>query len=274
MHLLLLVAVTAGAWVWRDRWTPGPGTWAQRWRHALTGMLVPPAAVLSTAIAVALMGADGEMFGCTVGRAGTVAAVLVAAWALGCGVRQGVGTWRLQRRIARCPQVEIDGYPARWLDLDAPFAAAIAADIAVSRGLIETLPPEQVAAILAHERAHLACRDPQWFALLGWLRQLGAWLPQTRALWEELLCLRELRADRRAVQTVEPLLLAETLLHLARQPASAAELCGAIDPSASRLVQRIEALLAPEAIDVTPPAPSLAIWLPPVLPLLLVLFHG
>ena len=46
----------------------------------------------------------------------------------------------------------------------------------------------------------------------GWLRRLTEWLPHSKELWQELLLLRELRADQWAAQQVDPLVLAESLL--------------------------------------------------------------
>ena len=42
-------------------------------------------------------------------------------------------------------------------------------------------------------------------------------MPNTNIIWEELLLLREIRADQKATQNIDPLLLAESLLIVARK---------------------------------------------------------
>lgn len=69
------------------------------------------------------------------------------------------------------------------------------------------------------------------------------WLPNTQALWEELLLLRELRADRWAAQHLDGLLIAESLLLLVSNnmipTATFAAAFGATDMS-DRLAERID----------------------------------
>ena len=52
---------------------------------------------------------------------------------------------------------------------------------------------------------------------LGWLRQISFWLPKTNCLWQDLLLLREIRADQKAAEKVDPLVLAESLLMVAQE---------------------------------------------------------
>jgi len=42
------------------------------------------------------------------------------------------------------------------------------ATVVMSRGFLEALAPEQIALVVAHERAHLRRRDPAYFELLAW----------------------------------------------------------------------------------------------------------
>jgi Zn-dependent protease with chaperone function len=118
----------------------------------------------------------------------------------------------------------------------------------MSQGLLDTLTPDHLQAVFAHEQAHCHYRDTFWFFGLGWLKRITGWLPQTEALWQELLVLRELRADWWAVQHIDSLLLAEALL-LVVQDASTlpqdSHFCAAFSSAAppNRLHQRIDALL-------------------------------
>ena len=173
----------------------------------------------------------------------------------------------------------MEGRTARILERPVLFCAQIGfwqPELVVSEGLLQTLTPEGLDAVFAHEQAHYYYRDTFWFFWLGWLRRLTAWLPQTEALWQELLLLRELRADRWAAQKVDPLLLAETLLLVASHGAIASEdICAAFGCAAprNRLLERIDALLEP--VDTAPQAGSWS-WswvLLSLLPLVMVPFH-
>jgi Zn-dependent protease with chaperone function len=120
----------------------------------------------------------------------------------------------------------------------------------VSQGLLQSLTEEQLQAVLTHEHAHLHYRDTFWFFWLGWVNRLTAWLPNSTLLWQELLLLRELRADRWAAQHVDSLVLAETLLQVVRSPLAPHPnefLWVAFEEAAlgDRLEQRIDALLSP-----------------------------
>ncbi len=176
---------------------------------------------------------------------------------------------------------------AKVLEMPALFAAQVGfwdSQLVVSRRLVDTLPPEHLAAVLYHEQAHVHYRDTFWFFWLGCGRHIAPWLPHTAALWEELLLLRELRADRWALNHTDGLLLAEALValvqdHCGLEPTFAAALDTNLDPELGystpedRLETRINHLLEP-----TEALPNLSIgslvWLVlGLLPLLLVTLH-
>jgi len=90
-------------------------------------------------------------------------------------------------------------------------------ELAIGQALRTQLSAEQLAVVIAHESGHAHYRDTLLFFVLGWLRRLTAWLPHTRSLWQILVLLREIRADRWASQFVDPLVLAETLVFVVRQ---------------------------------------------------------
>jgi hypothetical protein len=111
--------------------------------------------------------------------------------------------------------VEIINADAKLIDIDVPFAAQIGfwrSRLFVSTGLLNTLDNCHLEAVLCHESAHDYYRDTFWFFWLGCCRQIMPWLPNTQPLWEELLLLRELRADLWASQYTDSLLLAESLV--------------------------------------------------------------
>lgn len=129
--------------------------------------------------------------------------------------------------------------------------------------------------VLAHEQGHYHYRDTFWFFWLGWVRSCTGWLPNTDALWEELLVLRELRADAYAASQVDPLLLAESLLLVVNSTPILSPICCAAlgSPGTNRLEQRIDALLAPPALT---PEAQVQFWnsfLLALLPLITVIFH-
>ena len=163
-----------------------------------------------------------------------------------------------------------------WPEVAIPFAAQIGfwqPQLVITQGLLDQLSTAQIEAVLTHEQAHLHYRDTFWFFWLGWLRQLTAWLPNTERLWQELLLLREMRADRWAANRVDPLLLAESLLQMAQAPLL--DLENACAANASRLEERIEALLS-EADTAQPADTARLPWLWVLLafmPLLTTLAH-
>ncbi len=116
------------------------------------------------------------------------------------------------------------------------------------------LDRDHLTAVLAHESAHSEYRDTFWFFWLGWARSLSAWLPNTEELWSELVFLRELRADNRAARRVDSLLLAESLLQVARKVNQVdtidfpAGCCAALNEESlnNRLLERIDALVEEE----------------------------
>jgi Zn-dependent protease with chaperone function len=120
-------------------------------------------------------------------------------------------------------------------------------ELVISEGLIERLTAEQLQGVLAHEQAHHYYQDTLWFWVLGWLRRLTRWLPRTESLWQDLLLLRELRADHWAATQVDPLTLAEALLVVVRSPfiPPAAQVIPLHDQP-TRVETRINALLAAE----------------------------
>lgn len=292
MHLMLLLATLAIAWgirftgstahgSWTDSWTD---RWQDRWQQTLALFSLPPLLLMTSAIAVCWMGPHGQMvwswegwlsYGLGLSFLGVAALrCLHLAW-------QGN---RTLRQVRTQPTTEHQGNPIRILESSILYSAQIGfwqPELVMSRGLLETLATPHLAAIIAHEQAHRHYRDTFCFFWLGWIRQITAWLPQTELLWQELLVLRELRADRWAAEQTDPLCLAEALLLVVEQyPLFGGNICAAFSSIATqnRLTQRIEALLAtPEPMESAPlNQPSWGTWswmLLSVLPLFLIPFH-
>lgn len=250
MHLMLILGAIALAVLSRLIAKYQPVAPVHRWTAALGPFLFAPLLLLCTVIAVFCMGREGHMLGLSVGALGWVLAVGSLTLAGGMLLRLGWQVGRSRQMLHTLPLIEVNSTPARLLDVPALFAAQVGVwqpELVVSRGLLDTLSDEQVAAVLAHEQAHTHYRDTFWFFWLGWLRSVTAWLPHTEALWQELLRLRELRADRWAAQRVDPLLLAESLVLVVKSPLATVDFpCAAFGEATApcRLTERIEALLS------------------------------
>lgn len=251
MHwLMLTTAALLTAW-WRRIPQERKGTPSQRWERSLLRFAIPPMLLLATAGAIACMGAEGEMIGMPASGASYVLALACLASAIGALVYLTIRGGQAWRQARSYPLEAIASRTVRVIESEVPFSAQVGIwrpELVVTRGLLDLLDEAHLDAVLAHEEAHARTRDTFWFFWLGWLRICTRWLPQTEALWHELLLLRELRADAQAANNVDPLLLAESLLEVARYPVQVAEeLCAPLSCSAppNRLQERIEALLAP-----------------------------
>jgi Zn-dependent protease with chaperone function len=270
MHLLMILAGLSTAWWFRLNWREPTGTWTERWQRSLALFLLSPLLLLMTAIAVVCMGPHGRMVW---KWEGWLCYELAIATLCLIGLCWLWLTWqgmRTQNHLQRYTSVHIplktrnseissaslpphspatdESQVARLLDTSKLYSARVGfwnSELVVSQGLLDKLDPEHLEAVLLHEQAHVVYRDTFWFFWLGWLRRCTAWLPNTEALWQELLLLRELRADRWAAQHTEPLLVAESLLQVISAPLLRPELCAPFSSvtGQDRLTQRIEALL-------------------------------
>jgi Zn-dependent protease with chaperone function len=181
--------------------------------------------------------------------------------------------------VREYPLWELKGTSARLLPTSIPFVARVGfwrSELVVSQGVLDALDADHLEAVLTHEQAHHYYRDTFWFFWLGWLRRLTFWLPQTEILWQELLLLREHRADCWAAQSVDTLLLAESLVQMVSAPTLYSEIASVAFSNAlphNRLEERIEVLLSqPKPLQQT----GLWIWawlVSGFLPLLVVPFH-
>ena len=280
MHLIMILAALALAWWYRFRWSDPQGSWSRRWMRSLSLFLLPPLLLLMTAASVLCMGSTEPLTGEWEGRFSYLLASGFCGFAGFLCFKLASQSWMSVRRIRTCPQLNFMGEHSRVLDNPIPFSALIGfwqPELIVSQGLLNTLDQDHLEAVFKHEQGHYYYRDTFWFFWLGWVRSITAWLPHTEALWQELLLLREMRADRWAAQQVDPLLLAESLLVvISTLPIQSDNCCAAFSCAApyNRLEERIEALLAePELI----PQPSLLSWtwlLLAFLPFAAVPFHA
>lgn len=246
------------------RLAPDKADWGTRWRTALTLFITPPLLMLATAIAIVAMGTSGLprwegwlSFAIAIGFA-----IAATFWWLHI-IWLAVKT---QHQIKQHPEQPIrfgtqkTSLKGRVVETSAIFSAQVGlwrSELVVSRGLLERLDTAHLEAVLAHESGHAYYRDTFWFFWLGGLKRLTGWLPQTEALWQELLLLREVRADEWATRWVDSLVLAESLMSVITAPLTDAEaICAGFSCAAprSRLAQRVDALLEESPTTTVRPA--------------------
>jgi len=232
MHVVILFLAVLGAWGTRiycaktiERSRSAARSWTPRWSWAIGAILAPALWLMIAVLAVSAMGAHGTMFGYRVGSIGlwmSGGLILVLVVLLAALLRR---SRQIQHELHHHPTTTI-ATPSlnriiviRTIVSPVWFAGQVgilAPELTIGRSLLTQLEPEQLEAIIAHECAHAHYHDTSLFFVLGWLRRWTSWLPQTQEIWQELILLRELRADRWAAQFIDPLLLAETLLTVAR----------------------------------------------------------
>lgn len=250
MHSIMIAIGLSLAYAIRLRWLAIPLSWYNSWQRSLFLFLFPFLLIVMTAASIVWMGASGQMFGLWAGWFSYYCALSFLGWAAIVFLQQALAGVRLVQEVRTYPLIKIGDKYCRVPDIKALFAAQIGfwqPELVLSQSLLNRLDSSHLEAVIAHEEAHYYYRDTFWFFWLGWVRQLTNWLPNTENIWQELLCLRELRADRWSAQKIDPLILAESLLLVMDVPSvSESILCAGLScvaPS-NQLTQRLEALLA------------------------------
>lgn len=280
MHLIIIIGVVSLACLLRISWFPSQGSWSERWQKAVLLFILPPLLILMSVIAILFMGPQGKMIGLSTDWFSYLITICWLILAIIMVIRLGSEGKQFKSEINTYPSQKLSGYSMRILDNPLLFCAQIGfwqPQLVVSKGLIKLLPKEHLEAVLAHEQAHLFYRDTFWFFWLGWLRKITFWLPNTELLWQEILTLREIRADSWAAQKVDPLVLAEALLKVISSPLMVAENLSAAFSNPvpkNRLQERIDALIDDSESD-----SGLNLWLYAgivlsLFPLILIPFHN
>ncbi|HTL88902.1 MAG TPA: M56 family metallopeptidase [Leptolyngbya sp.] len=279
MHLTLLFVSISAAIGLRLMWQGELSDWHTRWQSALGAFLFSPLLLITSAIAILCMGPRGQMVRWWEGWGSYGVAIGFLSIGVFLVARSARQAQRSLQKIQQMPKETVLTAPARFLQHSTPFIAQIGfwnPELVISEGLLNTLDEAHLQVALTHEQAHRHYRDTFWFFWLGGLRSLTAWLPQTEALWQELILLRELRADRWAAQKTDGLLLAEALLSIvsASQVQSEPWMAALNDAiPQTRLNERIDALLDESAPSAER---NYAVWLwlsIVLLPLFMVPFH-
>lgn len=258
MHLLILIVALVVACQFRIITKNFENQSQASWQRSLFCFAFPPLFLLMAALAVISMGYDGMMFGLRASWLSYGVAIAFLVWSAGLGLYRLWQAIHSLQELRHYSQTLTRNQPTRILDTPFPYSAQIGLwnpQLVISQGLLDTLDEEHLEAVLAHENAHSYYRDTFWFFCLGWLRQITFWLPHTEELWQELLFIRELRADQKAAEKVDPLLLAEALMMVAQTAQQAPVLpqfeaiAATLNHQESRLITRINYLIEPS--DVT-----------------------
>ena len=194
-----------------------------------------------------LRAAYGTPGGATVAGLGlTLAGAVVARTALTAATHLRAAG-RQARRHAQTARLVGHPQPALGavlMDHPQPTAYCVAGrypTVIVTTGALHALDRGQLAAVLAHERAHLASHHHRLVALARIGRLVLPFLPLLREADEQVAKLVEMHADDAATRSSDPRSLATALVALATAGTPAPSLAAAATDS----VQRIHRLLGP-----------------------------
>ena len=214
------------------------------------------------------MGWSGSMTGSAAPAgtavAGVLLAVLIAAragWYLALALARGRRERRAHAAFLAAAGRADHVLGAVVLDQDTPAVYCLPGRVVVSTGALAVLAPGQLAAALAHERAHLRGRHQ---AMLTWAAALGRAFPVVPLLARvgpQLAVLAEMAADDAATRQHSPGDLAAALVTLARAGARASALTAG-GPAA---IARVERLLAPSPSRGRARLAAIAALIPPAL---------
>jgi Zn-dependent protease with chaperone function len=229
----LLLGGMAGRFIDTSRWAIAhPGMAVVCW----VGVLIGTATSVSGLVAVALLAPPTPAHGLIEwldhclphGHAGlVVAAVVSSALVAGCIVRFARGVPRLWRAVVHrrrhremlCIVAKADDQHPDVLVIDHPIPVAYCVParhrpIVVSTGAKARLDASELAAVLAHERAHLRQRHHLLLFLLDLMYTLLSWLPTVRRAMAGLPTLLEMAADDVAARRCGRQVLSTALLRL------------------------------------------------------------
>ncbi|MGK7944170.1 MAG: M56 family metallopeptidase [Microcystaceae cyanobacterium] len=226
-------------------------TWQAQWQSTLFCFLFPPLFIFMTIVAVYWMGHHGQMLGIPSHRWGCHLAIAFLLWSGLLLIYQTYQGWQSQYNLQQYPQIQVENQTLRLIPSSLPYSAQIGfwqPQLVVSTGLLTLLKDDHLSAVLAHEQAHALYKDTFWFFWLGYFKKLTCWLPYSEQLWQDLLLLREIRADQKALQSFDSLILAEALLSVAQfstDSLNQSPVMAGFNKGSDRLEQRIEAILNP-----------------------------
>ncbi|MDO8505371.1 MAG: M56 family metallopeptidase [bacterium] len=171
-------------------------------------------------------------------------ALFIAGWIFGIGtyLRTVIKTRKMLRAL-KSVTLSKEGLAVFQGGLCEAFTfGMIKPRIAICAHCIETLPKEELKAMLAHEEAHARSRDPLWFLLLDVTRALFFFVPLIRQFSQWFRTAAELAADDHVENRKA---LGGALLKTVERIQRAPQVSLAISSFASQVEERIERLLNP-----------------------------
>jgi Zn-dependent protease with chaperone function len=117
--------------------------------------------------------------------------------------------------------------------------------VIVTTAALRTLNSDQLDAVLAHERAHLAYRHHRLLAIARIGRQVFPLIPLTRNAATQIARLIEMHADDMAARAHDSGVLATALVALATTGAAPGPAAPGLAAAATDAVQRVQRLLSP-----------------------------
>jgi len=186
--------------------------------------------------------------GGAVAWSGLALAAAVAAWTVVIAVThlravrgQAVRTAQAVRLVGQ-PDPELGVVLVEHLQPAVYCVAGPHPTVVMTKGALQALDPGQVDAVLAHERAHLACHHHRFLAIARIGRQVFPFIPLMRDAAGQVARLAEMHADDAATAGRDTRPLATALVVLASAGAGPVPALAAAGPDA---VARIQRLLAP-----------------------------
>ncbi|MGH7136295.1 MAG: M56 family metallopeptidase [Pirellulales bacterium] len=155
------------------------------------------------------------------GRLAVFGGLAVTLWTVLAGVRAAIQIWRLEQRLAECAPLR-DGCARQMLDRlrrrtgirhdvllrrSTKFATPVACGlwtwtIVLPEGCTERLRSDELEALLAHELAHLARRDPLWTTIGHVLTSWLTFQPLNRVALRQWQAAAEYQCDDWAVARI------------------------------------------------------------------------
>ena len=179
---------------------------------------------------------------------GLALAAAVAAWTAVIAVThlravrgQAVRTAQAVRLVGQ-PDPELGAVLVEHLQPAVYCVAGPHPTVVMTTGALQALDPGQVDAVLAHERAHLACHHHRFLAIARIGRQVFPFIPLMRDAAGQVARLAEMHADDAATAGRDTRPLATALVVLASAGVGPVPALAAAGPDA---VARIQRLLAP-----------------------------
>ncbi|MQA80251.1 MAG: M48 family metalloprotease [Streptosporangiales bacterium] len=203
-------------------------------------------ASLIDACLVALRGHYSDVGQPVVAVSAFIAALALCAWTVGHLVHGFVGALR-ERRLhvdMLAPIAQHDpSLGALVVEHDRPLAYCMPGRvhrIVVTSAVIERLDSEQLAAVLAHERAHLSCRHHLAVTAADALARAFPFVPLFRAAAGEVAHCVELAADDVAATRHDRQVIAAAVLSIAGEPVPG----GALGAAGRRIARRVLRMIA------------------------------